>query len=208
MATLSPSELRSQIRTGQYVKPTSGVCGGYLQAKFAQKLFLPCSMNYSLLCHDSSMVILDKSYAADFKRFCELNHQACPLLTMLGPGEKEPKELAPGANITTDLPQYRVWKNGQLVEEVSQVDPNSTRLTSLWQPTDIKHLWNDDLVTFLLGCSFSFEKMLLDSGIPVRNIEQVQSSSSLLPPSSNRIYLEQERIHVYYQYRLSTLRPI
>ena len=64
--------------------------------------------------------------------------------------------LAPGADLATDVPRYRVWRDGELVDE----------------PTDVADLWTDDLVSFLVGCSFSFETALLDAGVPVRHIEQ------------------------------------
>ena len=84
------------------------------------------------------------------------NPKPCPLLEVTDPGDAEPKIFAPSADLRTDLGRYRVYRNGVLVEERH----------------DIKQLWADDLVAFLLGCSFSFEHALLDAGVPVRHIEQ------------------------------------
>ena len=74
---------------------------------------------------------------------------------------RSPRCLAPDADLRTDLPRYRVWRDGVLVDE----------------PTDVLDLWTDDLVSFLIGCSFSFETALLDAGVPVRNIEQGRNVS-------------------------------
>src|ERR1700716_1279894 len=67
----------------------------------------------------------------------------------------EPVGVAPGADPRTDLPRYRIYKDGVLADEV----------------TDVRPFWRDDLVAFLLGCSFTFEWALLDAGIPMRHIE-------------------------------------
>jgi uncharacterized protein YcsI (UPF0317 family) len=72
------------------------------------------------------------------------------------PGNPEPKFVAPGADLRTDLPAYRVWKNGELIDE----------------PTDIARHWRDDLVSFVIGCSFTFENALLAAGMPIRHIEE------------------------------------
>src|SRR5439155_19514284 len=79
----------------------------------------------------------------------------CPLLEITDPGDPVPHALAPTADLRTDLPRYRVYRNGELAEE----------------RTDIKDLWRDDLVAFLIGCSFTFERALLDAGVPVRHLE-------------------------------------
>ena len=71
-------------------------------------------------------------------------------------GSPEPVGVAPGADLRTDLPRYRIYKDGVLADEVTDVTP----------------FWRDDLVAFLLGCSFTFEWALLDAGIPMRHIEQ------------------------------------
>jgi uncharacterized protein YcsI (UPF0317 family) len=78
------------------------------------------------------------------------------VLEVTDPGSPEPAELAPGADLRTDLPRYRVWIDGELAEE----------------PADVRGHWRDDHVAFLIGCSFTFERALLADGLPVRHIEQ------------------------------------
>ena len=91
-------------------------------------------------------MILPKDYAEDFRKFCELNPKPCPLLEMNAPGSVESPEMCPyGLDIRTDLPRYKVYKNGKFLEE----------------RIDITDLWSDDFVSFLLGCSFSFEDALV-----------------------------------------------
>ncbi len=102
-----------------------------------------------------NLAILPKSYAADFMRFCQLNPKPCPLIGMSPtPGDPAIPELGADLDIRTDIPKYRVWQNGKLVAE----------------PADIKAHWRDDLVAFVLGCSFSFEQALLDDGIELRHM--------------------------------------
>jgi uncharacterized protein YcsI (UPF0317 family) len=131
----SPQQIRQRCRKGRWAKPTSGLAPGFAQA---------------------NMVILDRRLAFDFLLFCQRNTKPCPVLEVLESGEKEPIRTAPGADITTDLPRYRIWKRGKLDQEVQ----------------DIRAWFNPDLVTFLLGCSFSFEEALIQAGVPVRNIEE------------------------------------
>jgi uncharacterized protein YcsI (UPF0317 family) len=102
----------------------------------------------------ANLMILPQEAAADFRRFCELNPKPCPLIEVLPAGSVEPK-CAPGADIRTDLPGYRIYRDGKLAEEV----------------TDIRRVWRDGLVSFLIGCSFSFEEALLEAGIPLRHVE-------------------------------------
>ena len=128
-------EVRELIRTGQWRGVTSGVAPGYVQANLA---------------------ILPRDLAFDFLLFCQRNPKPCPLLEVLEAGQTEPKLTAPGADIRTDIPSYRVYENGQMVEEVDSLLP----------------LWRDDLVSFLLGCSFSFESAMVEAGIPLRHQEQ------------------------------------
>ena len=99
---------------------------------------------------------LPKDWAFDFLLFCQRNPKPCPLLDVTEPGDPEPRFVAAGSDLRTDLPAYRVWKNGELIEE----------------PTDIVKHWRDDLVSFVIGCSFTFENALLAAGVPVRHIEQ------------------------------------
>ena len=133
-----PGEARLRFRDGLAV-PTSGWAPGYTQA---------------------NVVVLPREWAFDMLLFAQRNPQPVPLLDVTDPGAVS-TVLAPGADLRTDLPRYRVWRDGELVDE----------------PNDVVDLWTDDLVTFLIGCSFSFETALLDAGIPVRNIEQGRNVS-------------------------------
>lgn len=100
-----------------------------------------------------NIVILPASWAGDFQRFCQLNPKPCPLVGMGEPGDPTLPQLG-DIDIRTDVPRYRVWRDGELVEEKD----------------DISELWQEDMVTFALGCSFSFEEALIADGLEVRNI--------------------------------------
>ncbi len=103
-----------------------------------------------------NIVILPAAWANDFLRFCQLNPRPCPLIaTSNSPGDYTLPPLG-DIDIRTDVPSYHVFRSGKLVEEVE----------------DIIALWQDDLVTFALGCSFSFEEALLADGLEVRNITE------------------------------------
>lgn len=128
------AEVRQAARQGFLTGPTPGLAPGYVQA---------------------NLVILPRDWAFDFFLFCQRNPKPCPLLEVTEPGDVEPGRVARGADLRTDLPCYRVWKNGELVDE----------------PTDVAAYWRDDLVGFVIGCSFTFENALLQAGIPIRHIE-------------------------------------
>jgi uncharacterized protein YcsI (UPF0317 family) len=132
--SLGPAELRARIRRGEWRGPTSGLAPGYAQA---------------------NLVVLPRAAAYDFLVFCQRNPKPCPLLEVTDPGSAEPTVTAPGADVRTDVPRYRVLRRGQAAVE----------------ETDIRRYWRDDLVAFLLGCSFTFETAMLRAGIPVRHIE-------------------------------------
>ncbi|WP_462159559.1 putative hydro-lyase [Pseudoalteromonas sp. GB56] len=104
----------------------------------------------------ANLVILPKAYAYDFLRFCQLNPQSCPLLGQTDEGAIGLDALAEELDLRSDLPRYRVFKHGQLVSE----------------PTDVADIWRDDLVSFLIGCSFSFEEALIADDIEIRNITE------------------------------------
>jgi uncharacterized protein YcsI (UPF0317 family) len=124
---------RLAIRRNQHDGPTSGLAPGFVQANLA---------------------ILPQALAQDFLQFCRLNPKPCPLIGVSVPGDPSVPALGEDLDIRTDLPRYRIWRNGALVEE----------------PTDIRKWWRDDLVTFAIGCSFSFEEALLDAGIELRHM--------------------------------------
>jgi uncharacterized protein YcsI (UPF0317 family) len=105
----------------------------------------------------ANVVILPTEAADEFAEFCRLNAQACPLLDRTAAGDPTPRRAAREADLRSDVPRYRVFRHGT-AEAV--------------EPTDIHSLWRDDLVGFLLGCSFTFEQALLDAGLPVRHLEQ------------------------------------
>src|SRR3954468_14547065 len=128
------SEVRRLARSGEWGGPTPGLAPGYVQANLA---------------------VVPRNLAFDFLLFCQRNPKPCPLLDVTEPGSAEPRFVAPGAALRTDLPCYRVYRNGELVEE----------------PTDLHAWWSDDMVGFLLGCSFTFENALLQAGVPVRHLE-------------------------------------
>jgi uncharacterized protein YcsI (UPF0317 family) len=132
---ISPQALRRQIRSGEHPGNTSGLAPGFVQC---------------------NIVILPADWANDFLRFCQLNPKPCPLVaTANSPGDYSIPPLG-DVDIRTDVPSYRVFRDGIMIEEVA----------------DITALWRDDLVTFALGCSFSFEEALLADGLDVRNISQ------------------------------------
>ncbi len=103
----------------------------------------------------ANLLIIPEEYAFDFSLFAFRNPKPCPILDILEEGKFRPPTTS-GADIRTDLPKYRIYEKGELSEETS----------------DIRNHWQDDLVTFLLGCSFTFERALLENNIPVRHIEE------------------------------------
>ena len=131
----SPAEIRALIRAGDWTQQTAGLANDYVQA---------------------NLVILPREDAEDFYVFCERNPKPCPLLDITAAGSPIPVKVAPDADLRTDLPRYRVYEHGELVDE----------------PLDIASYWRDDLVAFLLGCSFTFEHGLVDAGVPLRHIER------------------------------------
>jgi uncharacterized protein YcsI (UPF0317 family) len=137
---LHPKEMREKIRTREWQGPTAGCCDGYVQA---------------------NLVVLPKALAYDFLLFCHRNPKPCPVLEVTDPGNPEPSMTAPGADLRTDLPRYRVYKDGKLQREL----------------TDLREIWRDDLVGFLLGCSFTFDVALQRAGVPVRHLEEGKNVS-------------------------------
>jgi uncharacterized protein YcsI (UPF0317 family) len=130
----SPAEVRAAARRGEWRGTTGGHCPAYQQ---------------------TNLVILPQEAAVEFAAFCTRNPKPCPLIEMTPPGDPEPARSAPGADLRTDLAAYRVYREGNLVE----------------QRGEILDLWRDDLVAFLIGCSLTFEHALIEAGVPVRNVE-------------------------------------
>ncbi len=127
--------VRAACRAAKLDTPTPGMAAGFVQA---------------------NLVAVPRELAFDFLLFCQRNPRPCPLLDVTEPGDPVPREVAPTADLRTDLPRYRIWENGELIGE----------------PTNATSQWRDDLVGFLLGCSFTFESALIAAGVPVRHIKQ------------------------------------
>jgi uncharacterized protein YcsI (UPF0317 family) len=132
-ALLTGLAARLAIRRNAHSGPTSGLAPGYVQANLA---------------------ILPSILAQDFMQFCQRNPKPCPLVGVGAPGDPRIPDLAADLDTRTDLPRYRVWRDGALVDE----------------PADIVKYWRDDLVAFAIGCSFSFEQALVEGGIELRHM--------------------------------------
>ena len=131
-AATSPARARTLFRDG-LITPTAGWSDGFAQA---------------------NLVCLPREDAYDFLLFAQRNPMPCPVLDVLDAGRTGGPLL--DGDVRTDLPLYRVWVDGELVEE----------------PTDVRPWWRGDLVTFVIGCSFTFESALVRAGVPVRHVEQ------------------------------------
>ncbi|MDE2229480.1 MAG: putative hydro-lyase [Alphaproteobacteria bacterium] len=126
-------DVRRAARRGFLRGTTAGLASGYIQGNLA---------------------ILPERDADDFHRFCALNPKPCPVIGVGARGAPTVPALGADLDLRTDLPGYRVWRDGELVDE----------------PDDVRRWWRDDLVAFVIGCSFSFEEALLAAGIPLRHI--------------------------------------
>ncbi len=129
------TQVRQAIRQGRWTAHTSGVAQDHVQG---------------------NVVILPEAQANDFLRYCQRNPKPCPLLAVSEPGEPMLPSLGQDIDIRSDVPLYRVWRDGEMVEERA----------------DIAALWRKDLVTFVIGCSFSFEQALMEAGLPLRHVAQ------------------------------------
>jgi len=125
-------EARLRIRAGAWPGPTAGMAPGYVQA---------------------NLVVLPAEHAADFHRFCQANPKPCPVLGISEAGSPALPTLGEDIDLRTDLPRYRVWVDGELVDE----------------PATVGGMWRDDLVGFAIGCSFSFEEALIEAGLELRH---------------------------------------
>ncbi|WP_406003765.1 putative hydro-lyase [Streptomyces sp. NBC_00829] len=130
---LTAAGARERFRSGLSV-PTAGLAPGRTQA---------------------NLISVPADWAYDMLLFCQRNPKPCPVLDVTDAGSWS-TPLAPDADLRTDLPLYRVWEHGELVDE----------------PTDVLGHWRDDLVSFLIGCSFTFEWVLSGAGVPMRHIDQ------------------------------------
>jgi uncharacterized protein YcsI (UPF0317 family) len=130
-----PRAARRQIRTGTYTGYTAGIAPGFVQA---------------------NVCILPRSWTEDFLLYCQRNPKPCPLIARSDVGDPRLLTLSDELDIRTDIPRYHIFRNGDFVEEV----------------TDIRSYWRDDLVTFALGCSFSFEEALQEAGVRLKFLER------------------------------------
>ncbi|NJN40363.1 MAG: putative hydro-lyase [Gammaproteobacteria bacterium] len=138
-----PRAVRHAVRSGVHAGNTAGLAPGYVQG---------------------NVCILPRDYAEDFFVFCQRNPKPCPLLGASDPGDPRIPALAEDLDMRTDVPSYRVFRDGEFVEDVP----------------DILSLWRDDLVAFVLGCSFSFEEALMEAGLRLRYVEQGRNVSMFL----------------------------
>ncbi|PLT33194.1 putative hydro-lyase [Bacillus sp. V5-8f] len=129
------SELRKLLRNNEFTGPTAGYGHGHTQA---------------------NLVILPKELAYDFLLFCQRNPKPCPLIEVTDAGSPVPRLTAPNSDLRYEVPKYFIYKKGELVEEVH----------------DIEAYWRNDLVSFLIGCSFTFEFPLLENGLEIRHIAE------------------------------------
>jgi len=141
---MSPREFRSLVRRGEWTEPNLTVCQGYAMANLA---------------------VVPQEYAFDFLLFCLRNSQPCGIIDVTEPGDPHPRFAAPEADLRTDLPRYRVFKDGECIDE----------------PTDVVKYWRDDLVAFLIGCSGSFDWALQAANVKFRLIGAYESSIQCVP---------------------------
>jgi uncharacterized protein YcsI (UPF0317 family) len=127
-------DVRAAIRAKAFLGHTAGLAAGKLQCNIA---------------------ILPENVALDFLRFCQRNPKPCPIVAVGDTGDPFLPTLGHDIDIRTDVSKYRVFRDGALSDEV----------------TDILDVWTDDLVTVALGCSFTFDNALQRDGIPVRHVE-------------------------------------
>jgi uncharacterized protein YcsI (UPF0317 family) len=175
---MTGAEFRALCRTGEFDRPTAGVALGYAQV---------------------NLVILRAEAAKEFEDFCRANPKPCPLLEMTATGDYEPQRLAPGSDVRTDLPRYRVLRNGECIDRptsiiaywpdaispspfqgegrgeglIAGLTPHPTLSPQGERGSQAGSDERDaDFVAFLIGCSFTFETALLKAGIPMRHIAE------------------------------------
>ena len=130
---MTGAEVRLAARAGTLRGCTAGLAPGFVQG---------------------NVVIVPNAYADDFARFCRLNPKPCPVIGVTERGTPHLPSLGADLDLRTDLPRYRVWRDGGLADEIG----------------DVSRLWRDDLVGFVLGCSFTFEEALVAAGIPLKHL--------------------------------------
>ena len=126
--------MRARSRSGELTRHTTGLADDLVQC---------------------NLVVLPAAEAHDFLLYCQRNPRPCPVVAVGEAGSAAMPTLGTGIDLRTDLPRYRIWRDGELVDE----------------PGDVRELWRDDLVAFAIGCSFSFEWAMRTDGIPIRHIE-------------------------------------
>jgi uncharacterized protein YcsI (UPF0317 family) len=166
LAAATGAEVRRAVRGGRWTRTTHGLARGFIQANLA---------------------ILPEQHAFDFLRFCQRNPKPCPLLEVTDPGNPEARLVAPGSDIRTDLPGYRVYRDGKLVEEVGS----------------IRDLWRDDHVAFLLGCSLSFDEVMQDAGISQHHLNEEQGRLAVYVTN-----IPCERAGAFHGPVVAAMRPI
>jgi len=134
----------------------------------------------------ANLVILPQKYAFDFLLFCQRNPKPCPLLEVLEPGKFRTESLSLDADIRTDIPRYNIYRRGKLDGTVK----------------NIKNFWEPDFVTFLLGCSFSFEEAMLRAKVPIRYIEENKNVSMYIT------HIPCKSAGVFHGPMVVTMRPI
>ncbi|MGH3780125.1 MAG: putative hydro-lyase [Pseudonocardiaceae bacterium] len=160
---MSPAQARALFRAGT-IAPTCGWAAGHTQA---------------------NLMAVPADWAYDVLLFAQRNPKPCPVLDVTDPGTAA-TVLAPTADLRTDLPRYRIWEHGKLVDE----------------PTDVTDRWREDLVAFLIGCSFTFETALAKTGVPLRHVEQARNVAMYV---TNRECRAAGRLHGQL---VVSLRPI
>ena len=134
MIEMDAATIRERIRSGDHQGTTSGISGDKVQA---------------------NVVILPRKYAFDFLLFAMRNKKAVPIIEVLEDGRYE-SVYAKGSDVRTDVPKYNIYRYGELIETVDEVES----------------YWQDDFVTFLIGCSFTFEQAIMDGGIDIKHIKE------------------------------------
>jgi uncharacterized protein YcsI (UPF0317 family) len=134
-AASSGREVRLAARAGRLDGHTSGLATAHVQG---------------------NLVVLPRDVADEFLRYCQRNPKPCPVLAVGDPGDPRLPSLAADLDVRSDVPRYRVWRDGALAGEAA----------------DIHAFWRADLVSFVIGCSFSFEQALIEDGIRLRHVEQ------------------------------------